>query len=119
RSVSRGACACGGGRGGAGRGLTQADFEVLEDGKPQQIRSFTFEEIVDKPRAGVATAELLAGGEAPVAEDTKRAQPAAPPPAAPQPAAAADADTPKPMTSDELAGRRLLVLVVENASTQH
>ena len=31
------------------RGLTAADFEVREDGRPQEIVSFTFEEIATKP----------------------------------------------------------------------
>ena len=32
------------------KGLTAADFEVTEDGKPQTIRSFTFEEISEHPK---------------------------------------------------------------------
>ena len=43
------------------RGLTAADFEVTEDGKPQEIRSFSFEEITAKPRRGSRSAELLDG----------------------------------------------------------
>jgi len=100
------------GSGAVVKNLTAADFEVLEDGKPQEIRSFTFEEIADKPQ-GVMTAELLAGAEARLAEDTKRAQPAV------QPAAAVTADAaPKPMTSEELAGRRLIVLLFDISSMQ-
>ena len=48
------------GSGAVVRGLTAADFQVLEDGKPQEIRSFSFAEISDRP-AGVESAELLAG----------------------------------------------------------
>src|SRR6185295_16607689 len=66
----------------------------------------------DKPQPAVATAELLAGAQEKLAEETKRAQPAA------QPAAAAEADRPKPMASDELAGRRLIVLLFDIASMQ-
>ena len=98
------------GSGNVVKGLTASDFEITEDGKPQQIRSFTFEEISDKPRQAVATAELLAGAEARLAEDSRRAQPAA--------VAAAPAETPKPMTSDELAGRRLIVLLFDISSMQ-
>jgi hypothetical protein len=29
------------------KGLTAADFTVLEDGKPQQIETFTFQQIAD------------------------------------------------------------------------
>jgi hypothetical protein len=53
------------------RNLKASDFEVSEDGKPQEITSFTFEEISDKP-AATTSIELLAGAEAKLAEDTKR-----------------------------------------------
>src|SRR3954468_14514081 len=71
------------GSGAVVKGLTAADFEVLEDGKPQDIRSFTYEEISDKPRGNVMTAELLAGAEDRLKEDSRRpTTPAAPPTAA-------------------------------------
>src|SRR5437764_11686581 len=89
------------GSGAVVKGMTQNDFEILEDGKAQEIRSFAFEEITDKAQPGMATAELLAGAEAKLAEDLKRAQPT-PAAAPPQP----DSEAAKPMTSDELAGRR-------------
>ena len=94
------------------KGLTQGDFEILEDGKPQEIRSFTFEEITDKARPGVATAELLAGAQERLADETRRAQPAA------QKPAATESETPRPMASDELAGRRLIVLLFDISSMQ-
>ena len=97
------------GSGAVVKGLTAADFEVLEDGKPQEIRSFTFEQIADHPQA-IETADLLATAGARLAEDS-RAQPAAAP-AAP---AAIEA---KPMTSAELAGRRLIVLLFDISSMQ-
>jgi sulfur transfer protein SufE len=31
------------------RGLTAADFEIREDGRPQDILSFSFEEIAEAP----------------------------------------------------------------------
>ena len=55
------------------RGLTAADFEIREDGRPQEVASFSFEEITAKPLAAVESAELLAGVEARLAEDARRA----------------------------------------------
>jgi VWFA-related protein len=92
------------------RGLSANDFEVREDGRPQEISSFSFEEISQQPLPAVASAELLAGVEARLAEDARR--PATGPP--PQPEAAA----PAPMTSDMLAGRRLITLVFDVSSMQ-
>src|SRR5512132_1579064 len=94
------------------RGLTAADFEVREDGKPQDISSFTFEEVTSKP-AAVESADLLAGVEAKVKEDARRA-PAATAAAAP----AKPAEPSGPMTSDMLAGRRLITLVFDVSSMQ-
>src|SRR5688572_13004386 len=93
------------------RGLTAADFEVTEDGKPQTVSSFTFEEISEKP-AGPTSVDLLAGAEARLAEQARGQQPAAPPAATPEAAAT------KPMTSEELAGRRLIVLLFDISSMQ-
>jgi VWFA-related protein len=91
------------------RNLTAADFEVLEDGKPQQITSFTFEEISEKPR-NAASVDLLAGAETRLAEDARRAQPA--------PAAAAPDAEARPLSSQDLAGRRLIVLLFDISSMQ-
>jgi VWFA-related protein len=99
------------------RGLTAADFEVLEDGKAQEIRSFSFEEISDHPK-GIESAELLAGAQAQMTNDSKAKTPA-PAGAAAAPAAPAPDEAPaKPMTSEELAGRRLIVLLFDIASMQ-
>jgi len=95
------------------RGLTAADFEVREDGKPQDISNFSFEEVNEKARPAVQSADLLAGVEAKLAEDSKRT---AAPGAAPAPAATPE--TPTPMTSDMLAGRRLITLVFDVSSMQ-
>jgi VWFA-related protein len=92
------------------RGLTANDFEVREDGRPQEISSFSFEEISQKALPAVESAELLAGVEARLAEEAKRPAAGAPP----QPEAAA----PAPMTSDMLAGRRLITLVFDVSSMQ-
>jgi VWFA-related protein len=93
------------------RGLKPEDFEVTEDGKVMEIRSFSFEEIKSQPQA-IETAELLAGAKDKLAKETGQA-------AAPAAAAAAPAaETSKPMTSEELAGRRLIVLLFDIASMQ-
>jgi VWFA-related protein len=95
--------------GGVVRGLTAADFEVTEDGKPQEIRSFTFEEISDKP-TGATSIDLLAGAEARLSDDARRPTAAA----VPTPRAGA----PEAMTSQALAGRRLIVLLFDISSMQ-
>ena len=100
------------GSGAVVRGLKAADFEIVEDGKPQEIRSFSFEEIKDHPAAGVETADLLAGAKDKLAEDLHRTRVPA------GAAAPASAATPKPMTSEQLAGRRLIVLLFDIASMQ-
>ena len=90
------------------RGLKASDFEVTEDGKAQDVTSFSFEEISDKPQ-GAASVDLLAGAEQRLAEDVRRTQPAAAP---------VEAAQPKPMSSEELAGRRLIVLLFDISSMQ-
>src|SRR5262245_30479755 len=90
------------------RGLKPEDFELREDGKPQEIASFSFEEINVKA-APVETAELLAGVEDKVRDTTSAARAAAPAAAEPKPG---------PMTADALAGRRLITLVFDVSSMQ-
>jgi len=92
------------------RGLTESDFEVLEDGKPQAIRSFAFEEVDKKPNGARAFA-LLGDAESHL---TGNGRPAATPAAV----APAEAAAPTPMSSDELAGRRLMVLLFDISSMQ-
>jgi VWFA-related protein len=87
------------------RGLTQSDFEIREDGQPQQLVAFAFQEISDRPGSAATTSELLAGVEAKMAE-TARTAPAG---AAPEPV---------PVTSDAVAGRRLIVLLFDVSSMQ-
>ncbi|MEO6237767.1 MAG: VWA domain-containing protein [Vicinamibacterales bacterium] len=91
------------------KGLTAADFEVTEDGKPQRISGFTFEEISEHPQ-GIETADLLATAEARLADDTR-----AKPGAAATPATANVTDV---MTTQALAGRRLIVLLFDISSMQ-
>ncbi|MEO7272607.1 MAG: VWA domain-containing protein, partial [Vicinamibacterales bacterium] len=87
------------------RGLTAADFEVREDGRPQQVLNFSFEEIKDAAPAPIETADLLAGVEARLQDQTKSA-------ATP---AAAPADVP---TATSMAGRRLITLLFDVSSMQ-
>lgn len=83
------------------RGLTQADFTITEDGRPQEVRTFIFQEISEKALAATSV-ELLKGVEEKVLETTAR------------PAAAPAAPT--PMRSEELAGRRLVILLFDTSS---
>jgi VWFA-related protein len=88
-------------RGGAiVRGLTADDFEVREDNRPQQIRSFDFEEVATTPPVASAAPPLLA---------TVTATPASP---------AAPAASPAPVRREDLAGRRLIVLLFDLSSMQ-
>lgn len=88
------------------RGLTAADFEIREDGRPQDVASFSFEEITTRPLATVESAGLLAGVEATMAADAGRGAPAK------------TTAAPVPMTSDMVAGRRLITLVFDVSSMQ-
>ena len=94
------------------RGLTAADFEIREDGRPQEVSSFSFEEVSDKVVPALQSADLLGGVEARLAEDTNRT--ATPGAATKEPTDAA----PAPMTSEMLAGRRLITLVFDISSMQ-
>jgi VWFA-related protein len=93
------------------RGLTEKDFEVREDGRPQEVVSFSFEEISDKSVPALQSVELLAGVEARMVADAA--------PSAVPPATKPEAETPSgPMTSDMFAGRRLITLVFDTSSMQ-
>jgi VWFA-related protein len=94
------------------RGLSAADFEVREDGRPQEVLNFSFEEIRDKAPATIETAELLAGVEAKLQEQTRSASSSTPKaPATPAPAA-------ETLTSESMAGRRLITLLFDVSSMQ-
>ena len=95
------------------KGLTADDFEVSEDGRPQEIRSFTFAEISEQPNSR-QTVDLLADAEARLAAENRgQAAPASPP------AATAPAEEPaQSMKSEALAGRRLIVLLFDISSMQ-
>ena len=89
------------------RGLTESDFEVLEDGKPQPIRSFAFEEVDNRPGAARALA-LLGDAESRLAGGSPR----------PRRSHMHRSAAPTPMSSDQLAGRRLIVLLFDISSMQ-
>jgi len=82
------------------RGLTAGDFELREDNKAQQIRSFDFEEVATAPAAPAPVPALLT--------DAALATPAGP--TAAKPAA--------PQRREDLAGRRLVVLLFDLSSMQ-
>jgi VWFA-related protein len=98
------------------RGLKAEDFEVTEDGKPEEIRSFSFQEIKDKPANAVETVDVLAGAKDRLKEELRTA-PAATSATTATPVSAEE-ETPKPMSSEALAGRRLIVLLFDIASMQ-
>jgi VWFA-related protein len=96
------------------KGLTAADFEILEDGKPQDIRSFAFEEISEHPK-GVESAELLSGAQQQMVLDSKARTPVSASAAA---APATPDEDAKALTAEALAGRRLIVLLFDIASME-
>ncbi|MEN3337538.1 MAG: hypothetical protein V7647_1214 [Acidobacteriota bacterium] len=92
------------------RGLTALDFEVREDGRVQDVVSFSFEEITARALTAVTSAGLLDGVEARMA--------GAPTPETATKTATKTAATPAPMTSDMLAGHRLITLLFDVSSMQ-
>lgn len=86
------------------RGLTEKDFEIREDGRPQQVRTFIFQEISEAALAATSV-DLLGGVEEKVLQSTTQAATLPPGPVAPT-----------PMRSEELAGRRLVVLLFDTSS---
>jgi VWFA-related protein len=65
------------------RGLTAKDFIVLEDGKPQKIETFSFQEITESAPATTPAIQLLDGLEDKVRAEAARAATATSPTAAP------------------------------------
>ena len=88
------------------RGLAQKDFTVLEDGKPQDIQTFTFEEINSRPPRAIEDAGLLAGVEERLQQDVRRA------------AGADAAASSQPSDPGSFAGRRLVVLLFDVSSME-
>jgi VWFA-related protein len=71
------------GKGEVVRGLTAKDFTVLEDGKPQKIENFSFQEIATSAQAGALDVQLLEGLEEKVRAEAARAASATTPTADP------------------------------------
>jgi VWFA-related protein len=94
-------------RGNVVSGLKADDFQLLEDGKPQQILTFAFEQIQNNAQP-IERASLLAGATATAAPRvTAPAAPAAPP---------APTTPSGPLTSEDVAGHRLLTLLFDTSS---
>lgn len=89
------------------RGLTGQDFEVREDGQPQVVRTFAFQEIRDDAAPPAARVNLLAGVEEKLA--TGAAAPV-------RTAAASESAAPQPLRSEDVAGRRLVILLFDTSS---
>jgi VWFA-related protein len=88
------------------KGLTADDFDLLEDGVRRPIVTFAFEEITPAARPVEGGATLVAGSSAGA------------PRTAPRGASVLD-DTPKhPLTSEEVAGHRLLTLLFDTSSME-
>ncbi len=92
------------------RGLTEEDFEVREDGRAQEVRTFAFEEIREALSRAVSV-DLLAGVEEKTLLNTSGV-------ARPAPAEAEVAAASVPMRSEDLAGRRLVILLFDTSSMQ-
>ncbi len=88
------------------RGLTANDFTVLEDGRRQQIETFTFQEISTAPPPGSEHVDVLSDVAARLRQDLQRA------------AGASRATPAQPMPSGTFAGRRLLVLLFDVSSME-
>jgi VWFA-related protein len=90
-------------------GLKAEDFQLSEDGKPQQILTFAFEEISKTARPieqASVLAGALSGGAVRVGTNTAASQ------------TAAGAVPPVPLTSEDVAGHRLLTLLFDTSSMQ-
>src|SRR5689334_16371511 len=80
------------------RGLKAEDFVITEDGKPQALRTFAYEEVVTQAAAEPDAPSVLA----PLAAAKGKDQPAAP--------AATAATAPPAIAAASYHGRRLMVL---------
>jgi len=87
------------------RGLTAADFEIREDGRPEQVLTVSFQQIDAKPAAPGAAPALLGGLQSQLVENRAAAPVAA-------------NERPVDFSPQALAGHRLLALVFDTSSMQ-
>jgi len=87
------------------RGLTPGDFEIREDGRPEQVLTVSFQEITQNSPSAAPNTALLAGVQSQLMEN--RAAAAVPPPAAPP-----------DFSAQSLAGHRLIALLFDLSSMQ-
>src|SRR5688500_13002118 len=94
------------------RGLTAADFIVTEDGKPQQVSSFDFEEIATERLPALTDTPEVLGLEQlqTAAQRSTVSTVVAPTAGAPAPVASS--------APEDLPGRRLIVLLFDTSSMQ-
>jgi len=109
------------GKGQPVRNLTANDFEILENGKAQTIVTFAQEDVAQPAQTIVTAATLTRVGEAKSGVPVRVAATAGTDPktaaAAAVTAAGVDA-TRGPLTSEEVAGRRIWVLLFDTSSMQ-
>lgn len=106
-------------------GLTAADFEVLENGKSQEVVTFAYEKVAQSKATIVSASTLSKAGEGKGAVPVTigSAKPTAVKPAVTPPTAAAAAEatidaSATPLTSDEVAGHRVWILLFDTSSMQ-
>jgi len=97
------------------KGLKIDDFELLEDGVRQQVLTFASEEITTNA-APVSTTSTLSATATSVAAPRRGDPPATV--SAPAGTTTAGNDIPVPLTSEDVAGHRLLTLVFDTSSMQ-
>ena len=90
------------------RGLTAKDFQVSEDGKPQKIDTFSFQEIAESAPSGAPNLQLLDGLEDKVRAEAARSASATAPTAAPV------APTDVPLVTNQ----RMLAILFDVSSMQ-
>ena len=105
------------------RNLTAADFEILENGKVQEIVSFAREDVAQTAPTIVSASTLNRLGEAKSGVAVRVAPPPTPPATDPNAASrgtsAGNVDATRgPLTSEEVAGRRIWVLLFDTSSMQ-
>jgi len=97
-------------RGNVVRGLTQKDFQVFEDNKPQKISNFQFRDIDNDAPPETAEINVLEGLEDKLRAEVQHAASAGTP--------SAQQVEPNLLSADAIANRRLLVLLFDVSSMQ-